>query len=102
MKLKRICQFLSLGLVIYLFCLFSLQIDIAPTKNRALNTELQMELNAGRNVTVLREKALSYLKANYDSRVRQSKRAQKACLILGGLLVIQGGMLLVEYRQKKN
>ena len=77
-------------------------VDVAPTKNRTLNEELQIELKVESDAHVLREKAQHYLALNYQNRLRNSEAAYQACLILGGLLLIQIGTLAVEYRRTKN
>jgi len=100
MTFKRICQLISLGLLIYLLFLSSLQIDIAPIKNAALNRQLLREIKGETSVLVLREKAERNLSILYNDRVRQSKNAQRVCLTLVGLIVVQVGILVTEYRKQ--
>lgn len=77
-------------------------VDIVPTKNTTLNKQLQTELKEESNVIILREKAQRYLAINQDIRIRQSETVKKAFLILGGLLIIQLGLLAAEYKKAKN
>ena len=102
MNFKLTGNFLSLGLLVYIIWLLLPMVDPVPTKNMTLNNRLQTELDAEGDVTKLKKQALRYLLNSYEDRVRQSETAKKACLILGGLLLIQAGTLAAEYRRTKN
>ena len=100
MKLKRVLQIVSFGLLFYLLADSFLHFDFAASKNEAFTSMQKTEVDAIQIIDTVKQKAKDYLDTIRRVHKKHSDKAVINFWLLVGLIIIQ--VFLFTTKQPKN
>ncbi|MBG9378798.1 hypothetical protein I5907_21375 [Panacibacter sp. DH6] len=100
MKLKRVLQIVSFGLLFYLLADSFLHFDFVASKNEAFTSMQKTEIDATQNIDTVKQKAKDYLDTIRRVHRKHSDKAVINFWSLVGLIITQAFLFI--NKQPKN
>lgn len=94
MRLRKILQIVSFGLLFYLLADSFMHFGFAASKNNAFTSMQKMEVDSNQNIHFIKQKAKDYLETIRSVHRKYSDKSVISFWLLSGVIVIQVFLLL--------